>query len=239
MATSIALNEKDGRLEKAYLSIVPADKAVSGSKSGDTIKFKFNPRQFSVEKLAYWAENPTPAAANAGPRQWHGTRPKTMSLEVVFDESDTDSGNIVDIAEKLFDCCTPTDGGSKPVSAPIVFFGWGERVYFPATVTRVNVTFTMFRPDGTPYRGIAELSLREYEVETGKQNPTSGGLETRDAHQMRAGDTLLSVAYRAYGDPTLWRAIAHYNDIDDPMRVRPGTELFLPAVDELSGMHAQ
>ena len=44
------------------------------------------------------------------------------------------------------------------------------------------------------------------------------------------GDTLQSVAYRELGKPTYWRAIAELNDIDDPMRLAPGTTLLIPSV---------
>ena len=54
-------------------------------------------------------------------------------------------------------------------------------------------------------------------------------------HRTIAGDTLASVAYAEYGDPTQWRALAAYNGIDDPMRVRTGTTLLLPPRTELAG----
>ena len=39
---------------------------------------------------------------------------------------------------------------------------------------------------------------------------------------MIVGDTLASVAYAEYGDPTLWRPLAAFNGIDDPLRVPTG-----------------
>ena len=48
-----------------------------------------------------------------------------------------------------------------------------------------------------------------------------------------AGDSLASIAYHEYGDPTMWRPLARFNEIDDPIRLRLGATLFLPAVDEL------
>ena len=48
------------------------------------------------------------------------------------------------------------------------------------------------------------------------------------------GDTLAGIAYREYGDPSLWRAVAAANGIDDPMHLRPGSSVLLPAVDELT-----
>ena len=66
-----------------------------------------------------------------------------------------------------------------------------------------------------------------------RQNPTSGGLAVRRAHQLVDGDTLASVAYAEYGDPAMWRPLAAFNGIDDPLRLRPGTRLLLPTLDEL------
>ena len=34
-----------------------------------------------------------------------------------------------------------------------------------------------------------------------------------------AGDTLASIAYAEYGDPTMWRPLAAFNGIDDPLRL--------------------
>jgi len=52
---------------------------------------------------------------------------------------------------------------------------------------------------------------------------------------MISGDTLALVAYREYGDPKLWRALATYNGIDDPMRIPHGAQVLLPNVEVLLG----
>jgi len=44
-----------------------------------------------------------------------------------------------------------------------------------------------------------------------------------------AGDSLPAVAYREYGNPNLWRALAEANGVDDPLRLRPGTSLLVPS----------
>jgi nucleoid-associated protein YgaU len=40
------------------------------------------------------------------------------------------------------------------------------------------------------------------------------------------------VAFREYGEAGLWRGIAAFNGIDDPLRVVAGTRLLLPTADE-------
>ena len=48
------------------------------------------------------------------------------------------------------------------------------------------------------------------------------------------GDSLASVAFGEYGDPTAWRALAAFNEIDDPLRVPTGRVLLLPTPEELA-----
>jgi nucleoid-associated protein YgaU len=48
---------------------------------------------------------------------------------------------------------------------------------------------------------------------------------------VRDGDSLQSIAFDAYGDPTRWRPIAEANGIDDPLALRSGAELTIPVVE--------
>jgi nucleoid-associated protein YgaU len=84
-----------------------------------------------------------------------------------------------------------------------------------------------------PIRGVATVSLEEIADEQQGQNPTSGALSARRVHTVVAGDSLPSIVWREYGDPTIWRVLAEANDIDDPLRLRAGTTLMLPAAEEL------
>ena len=77
------------------------------------------------------------------------------------------------------------------------------------------------------------MTMEEMPGEPFRQNPTSGSQDVRRVHRTVAGDTLASVAYAEYGDPASWRALAAFNGIDDPLRVRTGTMLMLPAAAEL------
>jgi nucleoid-associated protein YgaU len=48
---------------------------------------------------------------------------------------------------------------------------------------------------------------------------------------VRDGDTLPGIAYDAYADPTCWRAIADANGVEDPLRLKRGTELTIPRLE--------
>ena len=63
-------------------------------------------------------------------------------------------------------------------------------------------------------------------------NPTSGSEAGLRVHVLSEGETLHSVAWAEYGQARFWRALARFNEIDDPMRLALGTRLLLPSPRE-------
>jgi hypothetical protein len=118
---------------------------------------------------------------------------------------------------------------------PVLGFEWGSnRVLADLQVflKTVNAKYVLFKPDGTPVRASATITLEEVPEEQPRQNPTSGSRESRRSHLVNAGDSLHSMAFREYGDASLWRGIAAFNDIDDPLRVPAGSRIMVPTIDE-------
>ena len=180
----------------------------------DEINFQFNPKEVSIQKQAKWERKPATGAKKAGPPQFTGAEPCKLTLEMFLDATEKSSDK------------------EKP-SPPLVALHWGKVTSFAAFVTSVSAKYSLFSSDGTPIRALCQVSLEEMPVLAWRQNPTSGGLAVRRAHQLVDGDTLASVAYAEYGDPALWRPLAAFNGIDDPLRLRRGTRLLLPTLDEL------
>ena len=221
-----------GKLEKAYIKL----KQPPASGGGDLgqVTFQFNPKEYTVQKTASWESKPAKGAKTTSMPEFKGAEPRSMTIEIFLDAHESSSGDITKDIETLFRCCTPVDssvGQNKP-SPPFVVFGWGPKISFDAFVKKVSAKYTLFKPNGTPARAICTVDLQELAKEPGKQNPTSGGLATRRTHTVVDGDSLPSIAYREYGVASLWRAIAEANQIDDPLRVAPGTSLRIPPAEE-------
>jgi nucleoid-associated protein YgaU len=201
------------------------------------VAFQFNPKELTLSKSAKWERKPARGASTAGPVEFRGAEPSKISLEMFFDETGKLDGSVVKAVETLLTCCVPTEEtrGKKRALPPLVVFHWGPIVGFPAFITQVSAKYTLFASDGTPLRATCTVSLEELAGDLSGQNPTSGALSARRHHTVVAGDSLASLAYREYGDPEMWRALAEYNGIDDPLRLRPATDLLLPAPEDLPG----
>lgn len=216
----------------------PADGGSLPGASRGKIDFQFNPKELTIAKSAKWERSTAKDAKSAGPPEFSGAQPCKMTIEMFFDASGTHDRSVVAAVEKLFSCCVPTAEslGQMKASPPLVVFKWGIITSFPGFITSVSAKYTLFASDGTPIRAVCTVNMEEMSGAPGKQNPTSGGAATRRTHQMVAGDSLASVAYREYGAPAMWRPLARYNQIDDPMRIPSGHVLLLPSADELLGV---
>ena len=226
------------KLEHAYLLVHEPSKDGSRSAPGtqlDKIDFQFNPKELTLAKSASWARETAKNNAKSSPPQYKGPQPSKLSLEMFFDASAKQDTAVVKLVERLFACCIPTAASlaQKKASPPWVIFRWGGLTGFLAYVSSVQAKYTLFTAGGLPIRATCTVALEELAGEAPKQNPTSGGIVPRRLHQVVEGDSLPAIAYQEYGTPALWRLVADVNRVDDPMRLRPGTRLLLPNLEEL------
>jgi Contractile injection system tube protein/LysM domain len=226
----MAPTRPDG-FEQAYLKI---------ENDASPITCLFNPKEYSVSKTSSWTKK---ANSSSIPNlQYGGGEPRKLSLDLFFDATDDVGGDVRDITEKLFALLEANAkfNKEKKKRPPTVEFHWGRTWTFPAVIDSLSVQYTLFRPDGTPVRASAKLSLTQVEKAVEKasagsnkkaQNPTTRGRVDLRSHTVRDGDSLPSIAYASYGDPTRWRAIAEANGIDDPLALRRGRVISVPQVD--------
>jgi phage tail-like protein len=126
---------------------------------------------------------------------------------------------------------TSTSGKGKNqqlVAEPkVLTFSMGT-INLQVVLTKVDVDYTRFTPEGVPIRASVGISFKEPPKRLPPTNPSSGGPGGGLVHTVTEGDRLPGVAASAYGTPSAWREIAEANGIDDPLRVRPGALLYLP-----------
>lgn len=227
-------NKFGGKLEKAKLSIfeVSTDSPVAIPKG--ELACYINPHTIKIDKEVEFKEEPHSQSLVS--LKYSHTKPMCLTLgELWFDSYDTRESvrlNYIDTLEGLLDY----NPNSHVVNA--VVFTWG--MFSMATrhislyvfaVSKLEVEYNLFLPDGTPVRAKAMVHLRQLTTAQDimklitKQSPDHARLYT-----VQRGDTLQGIAVKAYEDPKEWRRIAKTNGIDDPMGLRPGMQLMLPPI---------
>jgi len=113
---------------------------------------------------------------------------------------------------------------------PKVTFKWGS-LNFVGVVTKFNHTYIMFEEDGMPVR--AKVSLTFKSLISPKDTRRKSPFESPDRSKyrtVRQGMGLWDIANMEYGDPDMWKVIAKENGILNPLDVRPGQVVKLPAL---------
>jgi nucleoid-associated protein YgaU len=222
-------------------------KATLAAEDGsETLTFRYNPKELTVNKQATWNRPTNKGARGATKPEFGGVQPQSVQLEIFLDDWDNEdrenTGDLVKDIKKLLGWLEPTKKSrddKKPQPKTLVFqwgSGNGPLDGFKGFLKSVNAKYTMFDTKGKPVRATVQVTLEEIPNEAAKQNPTSGSIAGRRTHVVAAGDSLHSVAFREYDDPALWRGLAAFNRIDDPLRVRPGTRLLIPTADEAAAL---
>jgi contractile injection system tube protein len=225
-------------------------KAQIQPEKGSPIDCLFNPDKITYTKTNGWTHQAT-NGTNLPRGAFSGGQPATLVLKLILDTTES-GGNVAHIVDELIKLTKIDDtlrngtapgtrGGANksPVHRPpTCTFVWGSYLSFTAVIATLVVDFTLFLGDGTPIRAEATVTFKQIADADAfpKQNPTSGGRTGERIHRLGPGETLDQVAYEAFGQTGLWRALAAYNSIDDPLRLHAGDALLLPAsADDLKG----
>ena len=89
------------KLEKAQLTLVQPSINGRPASSVGSLVFKFNPKEYTLQKSASWQRSPVRGAAQSATPEFTGGQPRTLALELFLDESDTTSGD----ARRTSSCC--------------------------------------------------------------------------------------------------------------------------------------
>jgi nucleoid-associated protein YgaU len=202
--------------------------------TGETITALFNPNQITIAKTANWRCVPSPEH-DVPPTQFTSGEPATLSLDLFFDTYDSrTSGSKTDVrvhTDKVFSLTTVQGHGGlhRP---PTCELSWGRFVLsdFQWVLRELTQRFTLFLENGTPVRATLSCEFQQWrgdEVEAALLNLQSVDVFKRRV--VRRGETLSGIAAEEYNDPTLWRAIALRNRIDNPRVLQPGRRLTIPS----------
>jgi nucleoid-associated protein YgaU len=215
-------------------------RVADGEPARKSLKFYYNPSEYTITKGSQWEPGKSKgsqSAKAAPPPEYKSTNPQTIQLEVFFDDWEAGKGTIAADIATLLDWTTPTAASyaKKKPRPPLLAFDWGQNpalANFQGYLKTVTAKYTLFDDKGMPIRATANITLEEVPKATPRTNPTSGGRLGYRSHVLVEGDSLASIAYGEYGDPGLWRGLAVYNDIDDPLRIPVGTALLVPEIGE-------
>jgi len=232
--------------------VIP-ERAKIKHENGEELEVMFNPDQIKYTKVNTWNYQAT-NGQTLPPGSFSNSAPAKLDVTLWFDgtEKGEDVSKMVDKLASFMKVDTSLANGAAAGSPrghgqsqsqqhrpPTVTFLWGTYLSFVAVITNILGQFTLFLDDGTPVRASVAVTFQQIGDKDvfEPQNPTSGGRTGERIHRLAPRETLDQVAYESFGKTGLWRALAAYNGIDDPLRLQAGDAILLPpSVDDLKAL---
>jgi hypothetical protein len=201
----------------------------------DTFELPINPETYSQNyKVEY--DTRRPQGQQGTDARYKSTAPEELKLEFVFDGTgalEDYRGNANEpVAEQVTRFLNTVYFMEGEIHRPkFLKVLWGKLV-FPCLLSNLDINYTLFNPSGTPLR--AKLSATfinyiEHEARVARENKKSPDL-TR-TREVKEGDRLDLMTYRAYGDSRYVMQVAKANGLTSFRNVAAGKTILFPPFD--------
>lgn len=213
----------------------PLEKAViTNTVSGDRVPVLFNPEEYTVNRDINYAQAAVPGLSAPILQFVHGNM-QTLEMELLVDTYEAHregsrqlnqaGEDVRRLTRQITDLMNIDPATHAP---PVLLFTWAS-LAFTCVLARASQRFIMFRPDGAPVRARLQVTFNEFRnVDLEAKEVKRETADYSKLHTVVQGESLSTIAWRAYGNPALWRPIAIRNDIDDPRSLPVGLRLLVP-----------
>ena len=180
-----------------------------------------------------------------------------LSLDLLFDTSLQEppgTEDVRDLTRPLWQLAENADSQGGYGRPPLIRFLWGKAWNMPGIVQAVAERLERFGANGAPQRSWLRMRMLrsgEPPPPTAAAPPTEGTLllpagsevspdnvivhEVVGAGPDAPGERLDVIADRYYGNASLWRVIAAFNGLSDPINVPAGMLLRIPPLSVFAG----
>lgn len=201
-----------------------------------------NPEKYSEKYEVSYARTQAQGANGRSPA-FHLVRSESLDLELVFDGTGVVptaipgvlpfTGN--GIADQLDTFRKIVFEYNGEIHSPnYLRLKWGS-LEFDCVLEALDITYTMFKPDGTPLRATVACSFQEYtspielEEEANNQSPDVTHVLT-----VKGGDTLPLLCYQVYGSSVYYLQVAEANAMTGFRHLEVGETIEFPPLEEAS-----
>jgi nucleoid-associated protein YgaU len=240
-----------GELTKLKIISYSDEEASESSKTGE-FEVQVNPDQYKKSYSIRYNQGETPGNL-AGSAQFERVEPQQIILAFTIDGTGVVRNDLDFLAGAggAFSAVFEADDISSYVTEKIaelksvlyVFQGethrtpfikvvWGEKLFL-GVMGKLDITYTLFEPDGTPLRAKINLTIREHvpQSEQGIRKAESSP-DLTHVRVVNEGDGISLMTDKIYGDPKYYLEVAKANGLTNFRKLMTGYTLRFPPFEK-------
>lgn len=217
-------------MAKDKMTIVAYENNKYSGKGIGKCSVKINPSSYTHDFQVNY-DNSTAQGAPGTTLKFKGMPPETISFDIHFDATGAIENNTVPVKTQLDQFKKVAFNYNGSIHEPnYLVVSWGSLV-FKSKLTTLNISYSLFKKDGTPLRAKATVKFEE---------ATDANLLAKEANNkspdlthliiIKEGDTLPIICNDVYGDPSYYIEVAKFNNIVNFRNLVPGSKLYLPPI---------
>ncbi len=201
----------------------------------ETISCLFNPAEYKLSESAGYADK-RERGRNRSSKQFVGGQKSSLSLSLYYDVTENMGGlSETEKARDVLDYVAEISGLLKIEGSmhrpPEIEFSWGGFSH-RGVLTSLNTDYSYFAVNGKPLRAKLDLTIDRVPPKTEDKKDPGQSPDRSKYRVVTEGMSLWKLAFEEYGDCEKWKEIARYNGLNNPLDIRPGQELGLPALPD-------
>ena len=171
--------------------------------------------------------------------KYKSTAPEELKIEFVLDGSQTMEGYVemyktkeVAVQIKAFtDCVYKYEG--KIHRPRFLIVHWGSELKFPSVLSHMDITYSLFNPNGNPLR--AKITATFVKYESSAATAATSRMSSPDLTHQRTvvqGDRLDLLTFNIYDDTSFVLQVARANALSTIRQLRPGKDIIFPPINK-------
>ena len=181
-----------------------------------------------VHKSENSYETPPPGSADDTPRFNYASQ-GDLDFSLLLDGTRAIDGNQIEVSREVAALKSLAFAYNGQIRSPYyVQVTWGS-LLFQGRLTTFNVTYTLFRPDGTPVRAKVDLAFVSFtDNQTLDLIAYNQQVDLMRQHVLQAGDTLPQLSQAMYGDAKHYLQVTQHNGLVHFRKLVTGMVLKFP-----------
>ena len=194
-----------------------------------------NPEQYAQKFQVKYDGKVAPGASGTD-SPFKFSMPEELKLDFTFDGTDTiygytHKGKTVPQQIQAFKDVAYILAGD--IHQPRFLKVLGSNINFPCILSDLQITYTLFKPDGTPLRAKISATFMNFkEVNRRVSEEDKNSPDLTHVRQVNDGDKLALMAFRIYKDTKYYLEVAKANGLTNFRQLRSGQKVFFPPIEK-------
>lgn len=171
--------------------------------------------------------------------KYKSTAPEELKIDFVLDGTQTMEGyvdkykkmEVADQIKSFTNCVYKYEG--KIHRPRFLIVHWGSELKFPSVLSHMEISYSLFNPNGNPLRAKISATFMKYESTVAVA--AAARMSSPDLTHQRVvmlGDRLDLMTFNIYDDTGYVLQVANFNSLSSIRNLSPGKTIFFPPINK-------